>query len=142
MFPLTHLQIVLIMGFANLLGDGVSMAFGEFISGDAEQKYASMEQQRERWEFENDPEGEKREMVDLYMAKGFDKEDAENVINTMVKCVAASLHCSDFSSLISTSELNINCRHHNPKGLKRAHTHTHTHTHTHNHSLTLSLATA
>jgi len=26
------------MGFANLLGDGVAMAFGEFLSGDAEQK--------------------------------------------------------------------------------------------------------
>jgi hypothetical protein len=48
-----------------------------------------MEQQREKWEFENDPEGEKREMVDLYMAKGFNKTDAEIVISTIAKCVIA-----------------------------------------------------
>lgn len=66
------------------------MAFGEYISGDAEQKYASMEHSRETWELENDPEGEVKEMVDLYIGKGFDKTDAETVIKTMSKCGSLS----------------------------------------------------
>eukprot|EP00035_Acanthoeca_spectabilis_P020328 m.432339 g.432339 ORF g.432339 m.432339 type:complete len:311 (+) comp17422_c0_seq1:294-1226(+) len=79
------IEVVLVLGFSNLLADGVSMAFGEYISGDAEQKYVSMERQREAWELQNDPEGEMKEMVDLYVEKGFKKEDAENVIRTMAK---------------------------------------------------------
>lgn len=63
------------------------MAFGEYISGDAEQKYVSMEHQRETWELENDPEGEMKEMVDLYVEKGFKQDDAENVVKTMAKSV-------------------------------------------------------
>jgi len=76
---------VLVLGFSNLLADGVSMAFGEFISGDAEQKYATMERKREAWELKCHPEGEIEEMVDLYIEKGFDRGDAESVIKTMSK---------------------------------------------------------
>eukprot|EP00035_Acanthoeca_spectabilis_P020688 m.434173 g.434173 ORF g.434173 m.434173 type:complete len:310 (+) comp17670_c0_seq1:189-1118(+) len=79
------IEVVLVLGFSNLFADGVSMAFGEYISGDAEQKYVSMEHQRETWELENDPEGEMKEMVDLYVEKGFKQEDAENVVKTMAK---------------------------------------------------------
>lgn len=74
------------------------MAFGEYISGDAEQKYVSMERQREAWELQNDPEGEMKEMVDLYVEKGFKKEDAENVIRTMAKWVPMCEKCQNCMS--------------------------------------------
>lgn len=78
-------EVVLVMGFANLLADGVSMAFGEYIGEDAELKYKRVERKRESWEFENHPEGEVKEMVDLYVEKGISQPDAENIINTMSK---------------------------------------------------------
>lgn len=78
-------EVVLVMGFANLLADGVSMAFGEYIGEDAEIKYKKVERKREAWELSSYPEGEVKEMIDLYKEKGFSEEDANTVINTMSK---------------------------------------------------------
>eukprot|EP00041_Stephanoeca_diplocostata_P039755 m.1637712 g.1637712 ORF g.1637712 m.1637712 type:complete len:304 (-) comp26088_c0_seq1:204-1115(-) len=76
-------EVVLVMGFANLLADAVSMAFGEYISGDAEQRYVKHERDREAWELENYKDGEVKEMIDLYVEKGFSKEDASKIIELM-----------------------------------------------------------
>jgi VIT1/CCC1 family predicted Fe2+/Mn2+ transporter len=77
--------VVLILGFANLIGDGLSMAIGDFLSTKAENEYHQAEKKREAWEAENYPEGEKKEMVEIYMAKGMSKPDAEKMVNTMAK---------------------------------------------------------
>lgn len=78
-------EVVLVMGFANLLADGVSMAFGEFIGGDAEIKYKKFERAREAWEMDTNPQGEVNEMIDIYVEKGISKEDATTIITTMSK---------------------------------------------------------
>lgn len=78
-------NFVLVLGFASLLADAVSMGFGEFISAQAETDYQEAELKRERWEMENYPEGEVNEMVEIYIEKGFSKEDAETIIKTMAK---------------------------------------------------------
>ena len=54
------------MGIANLIGDGISMALGDYISTRSEAEYTINERNREAWEVENNPEGEKREMIDIY----------------------------------------------------------------------------
>lgn len=78
-------EIVLLMGFANLFADGLSMGFGDFLSSKAEHEYATTEKKREKWEFDNFPEGEKREMVEIYMQRGMKEEDATTIIETMSK---------------------------------------------------------
>ncbi len=77
--------IVLILGFANLIADGLAMAFGEFLSGKAVREFHDAERKREEWEFENYPEGEKRELVELYVEKGLSKEDARKVVDVFAK---------------------------------------------------------
>jgi len=77
--------IVLILGFANLIADGLSMAIGDYLSTKAEQEYQRAERQRERWEVEHYPEGEKREMVELYTAKGIPEEDARTVTEILAR---------------------------------------------------------
>jgi VIT1/CCC1 family predicted Fe2+/Mn2+ transporter len=77
--------IVLIMGFANLVADGLSMAIGDLLSTRAEQEYNRAEREREAWEVENYPEGEKREMVELYTARGMDPGDAEAVTEVLAR---------------------------------------------------------
>lgn len=72
-------EIVLIMGFANLIADGLSMAIGDYLSTKAEIAYAKAEREREAWEVENYPEGEKLELIELYVAKGMEQKDAEEV---------------------------------------------------------------
>jgi vacuolar iron transporter family protein len=77
--------IVLIMGFANLIGDGISMAIGDFLSSKAERDYNRAEREREKWEVENYPEGEKRELVELYSARGVAPADAKAMVDIIAK---------------------------------------------------------
>ena len=78
-------DIILLMGMANLVADGISMGFGDYVSSQAEFDYTRAEHKREKWELDNYPEGEKREMVELYMKRGMTEKDAEDVINIMSK---------------------------------------------------------
>lgn len=43
------------MGFANLIADGISMGFGEYMSMTAEINHIEVERRREKWELENHP---------------------------------------------------------------------------------------
>ncbi len=77
--------IVLILGFANLVADGLSMAVGDYLSTKSEQEYHRAERRREEWEVEHYPEGEQREMVELYVAKGMSDEDARTVVDIFAR---------------------------------------------------------
>lgn len=73
------------MGFANLLADGISMGLGDYLSEAAELDYVRSERKREAWEMDNYPEGELSEMVELYVEKGVERKDAETILSTMAK---------------------------------------------------------
>jgi VIT1/CCC1 family predicted Fe2+/Mn2+ transporter len=75
--------VVLILGFANLIADGLSMAIGDYLSTKAETEYNQAERAREAWEVDNYPEGEKKEMVELYTAKGLSQEEADTITNIL-----------------------------------------------------------
>ncbi|NUQ61113.1 MAG: VIT1/CCC1 transporter family protein [Pirellulales bacterium] len=77
--------IVLILGFANLIADGLSMAIGDYLSTKSEQEYERAERRREEWEIEHYPEGEKRELVELYVDKGLAPQDAETIVAILSK---------------------------------------------------------
>lgn len=78
-------SIVLILGVANLIADGISMAFGDYLSTKAENEYKAAERERETWEVRNYPEGEKQEMVELYIEKGIDPADAKIAVEALSK---------------------------------------------------------
>jgi len=77
--------VVLIMGFANLIADGISMAIGDYLSSKSEKEYQTAERTREAWEVEHYPEGEKKELVEIYRAKGVSAEDAESMVAIIAK---------------------------------------------------------
>ena len=77
--------IILIMGFANLLADGLSMAIGDFLSTKAENEYNNAEREREAWEVHHYPEGEKKELIEIYEDKGLTGEDAKAVVEIIAR---------------------------------------------------------
>ena len=77
--------IVLILGFANLIADGISMAIGDYLSSKSEREYQNAERTREAWEVEHYPEGEKKELVEIYEAKGIPAKDAEAMVSILAK---------------------------------------------------------
>jgi len=77
--------VVLILGFANLVADGLSMAIGDYLSTKSEQEYQKAERAREVWEVEHFPEGEKKELVELYEAKGIPAGDARQMVETVAR---------------------------------------------------------
>ncbi len=93
--------VVLILGFANLLADGLSMAIGDYLSTRAEQQYEAAERQREQWEVEHFPEGEKRELMELYVDKGMPEEDARQMVDILAR------HKEAWVDVMMTEELGI-----------------------------------
>lgn len=79
-------DVVILMGIANLVSDGISMGLGDYFSEKSEKDYIKNEWKRETWELKNYPEGEKAEMVELYEEEGMTNEDATVIVETFAKC--------------------------------------------------------
>lgn len=73
-------SIVIILGFANLFADGLSMAFGNFLGTLSEKRFIAREERREFSEIENVPDVEKEEVRDIFRKWGFEGELLEGVI--------------------------------------------------------------
>lgn len=77
--------VVLILGIANMIGDGLSMSLGDYLSTKSEEEYIKSEKKRELWEVDNNLEGEKQEMVEVYKARGLSEEDSRSLTETISK---------------------------------------------------------
>eukprot|EP00927_Polykrikos_kofoidii_P003352 TRINITY_DN1132_c0_g1_i2.p1 TRINITY_DN1132_c0_g1~~TRINITY_DN1132_c0_g1_i2.p1 ORF type:complete len:325 (-),score=75.32 TRINITY_DN1132_c0_g1_i2:208-1122(-) len=73
------------VGVAKVIADAFSMGFGEFASATAEMEHVLKLKAREIWETENHEEGEVKEMCEIYMQKGCQKEDALTLMTVMAK---------------------------------------------------------
>mmetsp|Transcript_11651 Transcript_11651/g.24563 ORF Transcript_11651/g.24563 Transcript_11651/m.24563 type:complete len:279 (-) Transcript_11651:2657-3493(-) len=93
--------VVLVLGFSNIFADALAMGVGEFLSSKAENEWILSERRRENWEMENYPEGEIKEMIDIYVDRGMKHEDAKLVIETMAK------YKDFFVDIMMTEELNL-----------------------------------
>ncbi len=70
---------IITAGVAGLVAGAISMALGEYVSVSSQRDTERATIARERWELENDPEGELAELAQLYEAKGLSKETAATV---------------------------------------------------------------
>jgi VIT1/CCC1 family predicted Fe2+/Mn2+ transporter len=78
-------QGVLLAGLAGLLAGALSMALGEWISVRSSQELYENQMQLEMDELETNPEGEKREIALIYMAKGIPEPQAYEMASDMMK---------------------------------------------------------
>lgn len=71
---------VLLAGVAGLVAGALSMALGEWISVRSSQELYENQMQLEMEELETNPEGEKKELVLIYVAKGIPEEQANRMV--------------------------------------------------------------
>ncbi len=77
-------SVVLILGFANLIADGVSMAFGDYLSTKADKEYGNAERKREE-RAARFPNIEKSSLVKIFLEQGFSKKDTEKIASIVCK---------------------------------------------------------
>ena len=63
----------------------MSMAVCDWLATDAEVDRAIREENRETWEYDNNPEGEIEEMVELYVKKGVPEGPAREAMTILAK---------------------------------------------------------
>lgn len=72
--------IILVMGFANLFADGFSMAASNFLGTKAEHEDLKRLEAIENRHIELAPEGEREEVRQIFLAKGFAGDDLNRVV--------------------------------------------------------------
>lgn len=73
-------SIIVILGFANLLADGFSMAIGNYLAIKTQNEFIQRERKREEWEIDNRIDEEKQEIRDIYSKKGFKEDLLEEIV--------------------------------------------------------------
>ncbi len=75
--------IVIILGIANLLGDGFSMAVGNFLATRTERQQKQKARRIEEEHIAEIPEGEKEEIRQIFLKKGFTGKDLDRAVEVI-----------------------------------------------------------
>ncbi|PNY03488.1 hypothetical protein L195_g026820, partial [Trifolium pratense] len=77
---------VLVLGFANLVADAISMGFGDIVSASSERDVIIEERRVTEWDVLNSRGNEQRDLVRYYQSLGMDYNDADQeVVNIFTK---------------------------------------------------------
>ena len=81
-----HSNIIIVLGLANLLADGLSMSIGSYLSSKADAHHYQKHKKFKYWSVENKPEEETDEIRKIYQQKGFKGEMLEEIIKVITSC--------------------------------------------------------
>jgi vacuolar iron transporter family protein len=75
--------VVLVLGLANVLADGLSMAAGNYLKARSDQQMLERYRRMEESHIDHIPEGEREEVRQIYRAKGFDGPTLEQIVQVI-----------------------------------------------------------
>ena len=75
--------VAIVLGLANVLADGFSMAAGNFLKARADRQTVEQFRRMEEMHIERIPEGEREEIRQIFEAKGFDGDLLEAVVKVI-----------------------------------------------------------
>lgn len=101
-------NIVIILGVANLLADGFSMAIGNYLSAKTQQEFIDRERKREEWEVDHYPKGEIAEIRSIMKHKGFRGKQLDDAVKTITSDKKV------WVDMMMTEELGLQEDHHSP----------------------------
>lgn len=78
-------EIAIILGLANLLGDGFSMAASNFLKAKSEKEVVDLVRKAEEHHIEKIPEGEREEIRLVFERKGFEGDVLEEIVSVITK---------------------------------------------------------
>ena len=88
-------HIILTTGMAGLVAGAMSMAAGEYVSVSSQADAENSDLEREKSELATVPEAEREELVQIYQARGLNRELAEKVADQLTSQDALGSHLRD-----------------------------------------------
>jgi VIT1/CCC1 family predicted Fe2+/Mn2+ transporter len=73
----------IVLGLANVLADGFSMAVGQYLKARADHQVLERYRQLEEQHIERIPRGEREEIRQIFASKGFDGETLDKIVETI-----------------------------------------------------------
>lgn len=76
--------VIVILGFANLFADGISMGASNFLGGRSEQDYAKAQREKESWEIDHLRPLEVEEIREIFEKKGFKGKELDHAVKVVI----------------------------------------------------------